>query len=145
MRPVAHLQSTTVIFENPPDTVLNTRQFQPGQNLRIGGHVTGLLGLGEPFQQITLDIPELSISGQTNTDILGDYWFDITLPNVTKKATITITATFSVSGQDVVTVPISLGNLSPDPLPSPPDQGLFGNYTWLVVIGLLALYIISRR
>lgn len=116
--------STTVYLENPPGTVLPTRQFEPGQELRIGGHVTGAAGLGEPGQSVVLDITGnfSPITLQTNTNFWGDFWFDIVLPEVISQANIRIVVTFSFAGQDIVNIPIGIGVI-PGPLPKPPPQG----------------------
>ena len=116
--------SIEVKFESPPDNILVTRNFQPGQSLRIGGHVTGAAGLGEPFTPVVLDITDgfYPITAQSSTNWLGDFWFDVALPNVTSQATVKLTATFSVMGQDVVTIPIGIGEVMPAPLPTPPKQ-----------------------
>ena len=113
----------TVDFESPIGTPTSTRQFQPGAELRIGGHVTGILGLGEPFLPITIDIePENEefspLFDQVYTNLIGYYHSDLILPNVTARANLIVTAQFPIeTGPEQVTIPISIGDIAPNPLP----------------------------
>ncbi len=141
--------STSVIFESPPGNVLSTRRFARGQELRIGGKVTGTLGLGEPFQavQLYLEGDFDPIYQSSWTDLLGDYWFDIRLPDIDSQAVVTVVATFSLAGQDTVQVPIGIGDVRPPPPDRPGDQG--GSLTdvltllpWLA-LGFGVLYAIN--
>ena len=113
----------TTHFEDPIGTVLQTRSFQQGQSLRVVSHAIGLLGLGEPGLPISVSIespsqafPPLYQAGRTG--IGGGAAFDFVLPFVDAKANVVVTVTFS--GSDIATIPISIGNAYPDPLPAPP-------------------------
>mgnify|MGYP001559215048 CR=1 FL=1 len=152
--------SLEVKFETPPGNVLSGRNFSPGQSLRIGGHVTGALGLGEPFTHIRLEITDgsfLPILLETQTNLLGDFWFDIFLPNANSKANVKLTATFTVTGQDVVIIPIAIGqeaasgggylDIYPDDVLATADQmpalQMLGKATPWVLLAVGAILLLS--
>ena len=115
-----------VKIESPVGTTLQTRNFQPGQRVRVGGHVTGALSIGEPFTHVRMELTGdgfYPLFEETRTNFLGDFWFDIIMPWTSGKANLQFIATFSLLGQDVVDVPIAIGNVYPDPTPLPPPQG----------------------
>lgn len=132
--------STSVVFESPPGNILNTRQFSPGQAIRISGKCVGPLGLGEPGTYVTLDIHDSfpSVYSSTYTNLLGDYHFDIVLPNVSTQATVHVCAQYTLGGIEDVTVPIGIGESAP-PLPSPPPSWE-KTLEW-IGIGLFALIV----
>ena len=145
----------STVFENPPGNVLNTRTFNPGQNLRIGAHVITSQYLPNPFASITFEVLGISspIYVETRTNWLGDAWVDIVLPYETTKAYVRITAYFIGGSPAIETIPIAIGNVSPDPLP-PTEEGdvftpikPFGDtLKWVVIgAGVIALvYIFSK-
>ncbi|MHB8084323.1 MAG: hypothetical protein ACYDHZ_00660 [Dehalococcoidia bacterium] len=142
--------STTVQFESPPGTYVATRSFQQGQSIRIGGKVVGIAGLGESFSAVSLDISgdpitEFSpIYDNTYADALGDYWFDIVLPSVDARATVTIVAEPTIGGTDVITVPIAIGNATPAPLPEPAASTDVVKWALIGLFTLGAVYVVLQ-
>ncbi len=139
---------TTIQFENPPGTVLATRQFTPGQALRVGGHSTTDFGLPNANGAVSLDItsPAFSpITVQSRVDWLGDFWFDITLPNVNAQAKVEVVVQYSLGSPEVVTVPIGIGSAVPAPLPEPEESELSKTIRYAAIgAGILgALYVVS--
>lgn len=139
-----------VKFENPPGNVLQTRQFTPGQELRIGGHVTDITGLSIPLLGITLDILSSGfspISMNTTTTILGDFWFDIILPSVESTAVVKIYAEPTLlTGGQTAEIPIAIGNILPPPIEPPGTDTpwtVFLKYAPWIAAALGALYLYS--
>lgn len=135
----------TVNLERPPGTLAARRQFDPGDLIRVSGKVTGSFGLPNSFQPVRLDIHPSTSSGQddgfspifleSRTNIAGNYWFDITLPDVVTKAVLVVTAWFPIGGAEQATIPIGIG-AEPDPLPAPPSGDLFSSLATVLVLVL---------
>ena len=130
-----------VKFENPPGNVLSTRQFEPGQALRIGVHVTHwsspVIYLPVRFEFYN----GASYFEDRSTDIWANAWVDWIMPNVVTKATVKITA-YHILGPETMEIPIGIGR-------EPPPVGGAINWTLLWVIGgigvgLAALYVFTR-
>ena len=139
---------TTIQFENPPGTVLTTRQFAPGQDLRVGGHSTTDFGLPNVNGAVSLDITSAAfspISVSSRVNWLGDFWFDITLPNVNAQAVVRVVVQYSMGSPEVVTVPIGIGTAVPGPLPKPPESELSKTIRYAAIgAGILgAIYVVS--
>jgi hypothetical protein len=121
-----------VKFENPPGTVLNTRRFTPGQNLRVGAQVTTPLGGPAPGVATTFELYDTSFEPYytgTTTDFFGNAWVDWILPGVTSRATIRVVAQSIIPGtNEVVEIPVGIGT---NPLPIPGEI----NTTALWIIG----------
>lgn len=115
--------SIAVTISDSNGNRLNTRQFARGQSIVVSGHVTGALGLGEPFTHIQVEIPEISFLWQDTTSLFGNFSFGLTMPNRNTNLTLRITATYTVAGQDNVVIPIGVGDVAAEPLPAPPVQG----------------------
>lgn len=131
----------TVAFEKPPGTVTYTRQFQPGDQIRVSGKVTGLVGLGEPLLRVRLEITDRfsPMFGESRTNLLGNYWFDVTLPQVVSQAKVVVTAWF-YTGAEQVSVPIGIGT-EPEPIPAPTPgllESLLPLLLVMVVLGLVS-------
>ena len=145
--------SIAVKFESPPGNYLSTRTFEPETLLRIGGHVTGGLGLWASFMAVRLSITDgfIPIYEYTNTNFQGDFWFDVILPNITGRAKIVLVAELPL-GDEVVEIPISIGPEGEAPMPDPlpdPQEGLTGGWgtalQWLpwIAIGFAIIYALS--
>ena len=139
---------TTIVFKDSKGNVLTQRQFQPGQQIQVTGHVTGLLGLGEPGQSVTLDISNHNFSpvyASDTTSILGNFVIPVTLPTVSSKANVTINI-HSIGGVSQQVIPISIGSVIPDTLPDEPSSG--SSYiVWGVigVVAILAMTLIGKK
>lgn len=129
----------TVKFENPPGNELPTRTFEPGQQLRIGGHVDATLLSGSSLRPVTMDLSSdtdsfapITISSSTN--ILGDFWFDIVLPDVVSQASLLIVVDFLIGDDEQKIVSIGIGT-NPKPEPKPVN--------WLVIgLGVAAVALV---
>lgn len=131
----------TVQFEKPIGTVLTIRQFSPGDKIRVSGKVTGDLGLPNPGVPVTLSITDSfsPIYVESRTNVLGNYWFDITLPNVTSKATVTVSSWYVVGGWLQAIVYIGIG-VEPAPEPTPtPQPGLLDTIMMVVVLLVMVM------
>jgi len=115
--------SITVNFRTASGTN-QTRIFQRREGVSVFGKVTGLLGLGEPFTHMRLEIPEISFFAETRCNVFGDYDFFFRMPGTGSGVlTLRITATFTASGQDIVVIPVAYGEEKVPPTPPPPLQG----------------------
>ena len=115
--------SVQVKFFDDAGQQLTTRRFKPGQWIAISGFVTGAAGIGEPFTHSRIEIPEIDFLWEGQTNIWGVFSLQLQLPYEPIKLTVKVTVTFTVSGQDVVLIPIAVGNVELEPLPEPPSQG----------------------
>jgi len=123
-----------VKFENPPGTVLTTRQFDPGQPITVGAYITGALSLPEPFMPVDFELYGVDNNftpyfTSTRTTIQGNAWVDWNLPNVITKATVRITAHF-FSGDEYIEIPIGIG-VAPPPITPGAD------WSWILVAGVI--------
>ncbi len=127
----------TVNLERPPGTLAARRQFDPGDLIRVSGKVTGSFGLPNSFQPVRLDIHDgfSPIFLESRTNIAGNYWFDITLPDTVSKAELVVTAWFPIGGAEQAKIPIGIG-AEPDPLPAPPSGDLISSLATLMVLML---------
>ena len=102
----------TVNFENPPGNRVQTRQFSPGDTIRVTGKVTGLLNLGEPFQPVRVEVMDgfPSAFAESRTNILGNYSFAVKLPSdVVTQANVAVTAFYAIGSPERVVIPIGIG------------------------------------
>jgi hypothetical protein len=133
----------TVNFQDPPGTILATRRFNPGQNLRIAGK-SDWLGVPDPLTPVDLSIEwsgaPFYLSSRTN--LAGNYWFRVTLPNVLTKAVVAVTVHRPL-GSSTTRIPIGIG-VAPDPLPGP-EPGIIDKFVrgalvvTAVVVGAMVL------
>lgn len=125
----------SVSFRTKSSAVLD-RRFAKGDGVSIYGKVSGVSGLGAILTGVRLEVPELSYFEDSQTNLFGDYAFYYVFPNADQALTIKITATFSVSGQETVTIPVSVGAMLPAKLPTPPksDTSFIQDTTRLITI-----------
>jgi len=135
----------TVKFENPIGYELQTRQFAPGQFLRIGVNCRNnfSLGIGEPWIVVRFEMFDgfASLYGEAQTDLFGNAWVDWTLPNTISQATVRITA-FELNGlawsrtDETVSIPIGIGEEAP-PIIIPL------NINWVMVGGVALIAVLA--
>jgi hypothetical protein len=137
----------SVTFKDSQHNPLPTRQFLQGELVNIDCFVSGLLGGGEWGATVTIDIvgagfQNIFISGSTN--FWGHFEPTVTMPFVDAKATVKVHAT--VFGQDYgsMNIPISIGDIVPDPYNPPVDWNeWFNKYgMWLAGGALLVTGIV---
>lgn len=147
----------TLRFESPIGVVVG-REFERGQAVRVTGTVVGGWGIPEPATPVKLDIWPISptpgafppYTEDTNTNLVGNYWFDIVLPDVDAVANVRVTATMWTAH---TTVPIAIGEYTAPPPPAPPpeyppwlvqlrDVLIWGSVGAVVVGGV---YLVTRR
>lgn len=106
----------TVNFDSPPGVRVLTREFSPGDRIRVSGKVTGFLGIPQAFLKVRLDITDnfSPLYAESYTNYLGNYYFDVTLPDVDGQAKVIIT-----TANEAVSVSIGIGVQAPPP-PKPP-------------------------
>jgi hypothetical protein len=114
------------------------RKFNSGEGVSIYGKATGVLGLGEPGTHVRFQVMKNNTTvyfKEGYTNIFGDYDFYYVMPLNDTKLIFVLIATYTVSGQDVVNIPVSVGNTTPDPLPFPQGEGL----PWWVLPAVLVV------
>ena len=145
--------SISVTFQKPIGNILASRDFQPGDQIRIAGQVAGWLGGPDILTPISLDITGYfsSIHVDSKTNLVGNYWFDVILPNVVSGANVTISANRPFpDSRETVIVPIGIGTKAEDvPIPEP-EPGFLDQLgtvvKWVVIAsGVIAvLYVLSK-
>ena len=135
-----------VKFENPPGNEIHTRQFEPGQALRIGVHITGdiIPGLPIPWELVRFELYNGTDFFEENyTDLWGNAWVDWVLPNEVTTGIVKITAfTFGTASVETKEIPIGIGKQPP---------AIKGAVDWTplwiiggIAVGLAALYVFTR-
>ena len=155
-----------VRLESPPGTEISRRSFEPYESVRVKVHMTTALGFGSFNETVTLSIEGPGfppIFAQASTNILGDAWFDVLIPNANTRSSIVIVAKSSIFGQmDQQTIPISIGSLvTPPYIPPyvpPADSGgdgsAFDPTSWpiekviktviYIALGVGLLYVLTK-
>jgi len=118
--------SLTVNFKTNQG-VITSRQFELNQGISIYGSFTGVVGEPEPFSKVQIQINDADgntiFFDNTTTNIFGDYNFYYVTPSVAMQLVIIITAFYTITGQDQLSIPIGVGQVpSPVPIPTPPDN-----------------------
>lgn len=119
----------------------NSRRFEKNQGISVYGKCTGITGIYEPGTHVRINVTkngQAFFFDETNTDIFGDYDFWFRTPNEDTNLNVNIISTYSISGQDNVNIPISVGNLIPKPLPNPLQEMSWLGILPVVFIGLVA-------
>jgi len=128
-------------FEKPPGTAWPNTQFNPGDQIGISGKVTGSLGLPAPGQVVRLEVYDslfAPIVLEDRTGLLGNYGFELTLPNAITLATVAVTSWFPVGGAERVELPIGIGTVPPPPpKPAPGALDAITSMLPLLVLGLV--------
>lgn len=125
----------------------NTRRFEKNQGVSIYGKCTGVTGMFEPGTHVQINITK---DGQpffydnTNAGIFGDYDFWFRTPNEDCNLNVLIVATYSISGQDQVNVPLAVGNKIPKPVPVPGQEMAWLGIVPIVLIGAIGFIIFKE-
>jgi len=130
-----------ILFEDPPNNVLTTRQFTKGQSLRIGAQCPLYYVGSYAIIEVIPEHNEFSpIYGEVFIDINGNCWLDTIMPYVDSKATVRV-STSHWTGASVETVPISIGNVVPDENIIPFDWNAFlvKNGVVIAIVAVVAL------
>jgi len=143
--------SITVNFRTS-EQELPARRFPKNVPISIYGKVTGVLGLGEAFQHIRIEIlnreNQSIFFDEDTTNTFGDYAFYVVFPNEDTYYTIVLTATYSVSGQDTARVPVAVGDVEPiGEAPKPEEQGnVITKYLpYALALGAIVLILYAAR
>lgn len=119
--------------------IIYNRQFLPGEGISIYGKASTLLVPYNPGTLITIDVTTKTgtsiYSNNKTTDYLGDYDFWFRTPLDVGKLNIKLVASYPVSGQDVVNVPIGIGT-QPDQLPTPESEFSLLSFLPVALFGL---------
>ena len=126
----------TIEFQKPAGIIHPTREFEPGDEIRIIGKISSSIGLWQPFIPVQLEIVDdfSPIFLDTRTGPTGNYWFDIQLPYVVTVARVIITTWF-LNAVEQKEVKIGIGEIPPD-MPTPPEIPLWENLPLLIVLGI---------
>ncbi len=125
----------SIRLEHPVGTEIPSRELTPGQEVRVTGTVYGMFGIPEPLLPVTMDIYDgfSAIHYSSTTNPVGNYWFDITVPDVVTEATIRVCAQGWFGTGECAELDIGIGTLAPTP--PPPDGGT----SWIEAIVMLAV------
>jgi len=108
-------------FESPRGIKHDSIQFDRGQRIWVCGKPTGLFGPITVNITIVDGFPAMMTS--TGTSLEGTFWWDVTLPDMDTKATVTAVAKGWL-GTDVAQVEIGIGTEEPENPPgSEPPLG----------------------
>ncbi len=127
-----------VRFESPAGTPHPALRFDTGEEIRVTGGVWNVFGLPSPNMRVDLTLYDqffAPMTWQTGSNIWGNYWFDITLPNVATNAFVRVDAYF-VGSIETAVVEIGIG-VQP-PVPKPP-RGILDQLWSLAVIGVVVV------
>ncbi len=136
-----------VRFESPIGVAHPSLLFVPGQTVRVTGEIrTDLGGWPFPNQGIDLLISDgfTPLLWQSNVNVVGNYWFDIILPNVVTLAEVRVT-TYWPGQTEEESVMIGLGM---EPPPPPPKGSTWDKILKALVIGAVAIggiYLLLRN
>jgi hypothetical protein len=122
----------------------NTRRFNKNEGVSIYGKCTGVTGIYEPGTHVRINVTKDNQTfyfDEKNTDIFGDYDFWFRTPNEDTNLNVQIVATYSISGQDIVNIPLGIGNVNPKPLPNPKPERSWLDYLPLMVIAIAGIFI----
>lgn len=134
--------SVTVNFKTASG-LNSTRVFKQAEGISIYGKCTGVAGIGEPGTHVRLEIKKGSsviYFQETMTNIWGDYDFYYTTPNYNGQLTVRLIATYSISGQDVVNIPIGV-NVQPGNAPLPEVEMAWLSYLPAILIIGAGIYL----
>ena len=133
--------SISVNFENPIGSIVGTRQFSPGDRIRVSGNVSGFIPMGAPGVLVSVDVVvdgSSVVYGQDKTSLLGNYGVDITLPDYDTRADVIVIGSYGGGTfYERVVVPIGIGIL-PEPIPELPESQ-WEKYLKYAAIGALVL------
>lgn len=137
---------TTVNFRDSYG-INNTRRFEKNAGVSVFGKCTGVTGIYEPGTHVRINVTknnEPFFFDEKNTDIFGDYDFWFRTPNEDTNLNVQIIATYSIAGQDIVNIPLAVGNVSPKPLPIPGQEMAWLGMLPIVFIGLVG-YLVFKE
>lgn len=135
----------TVNFRTSKGKV-TTRQFLKNEGVSVYGKLTGMV-MPEPGTHIRMEILDSSnrsiFFDEDNANLWGDYDFWFRTPFEDERLTIILTATYSITGQDIINIPIGVGNVFASSAPSPAMEGNWLSYIPLLIIGGGTIYLIK--
>lgn len=135
-----------VRFENPPGEELATRQFEPGQDLRIVVKPMGFLGIPEPFIECRIELFNsfAPYYWDVRSNLFGTAYVDLVLPDMITQATVKVTI-FWIGSVEIVTIPIAIGT-TPAPIPEPPGGIIESTLKWVAIgAGMIALVYLASK
>lgn len=131
-----HLRSATRQITN--------RKLEPGEGVSIYGKSTTLMGVFNPGALVTIELRNSNgvtvFQDETYTDLWGDYDSFFVSPFVAGRYNLRLTATYSISGQDIRDYPVAVGDVAPAPLPDPEPEKTFLDWIPIVAVAGLGLY-----
>ena len=138
---------TTVNFKDSNGQI-NSRSFPKGDSISVYGQATDSLGIWESFAHVRIELFNSSNTSiffdETDCSTLGNWSSYIPLPNIDTTGTIRVTVTNTVVGQDIVNVPIAIGNASPAEMTAPiaSAQSLADNIKTIVEVAIVLLIVV---
>jgi len=134
--------------------IIQSRRFESGKGVSVYGKVTSLLGFGAPGTTVRIEalsggnLPSYFQNQVSNA--FGDYAFWLEVPDTKGgRGVLRITASYSISGQEHVDIPISWGDETPETLAPPPEEKngildtvmeFFSTFKW-IAIGAIVLVV----
>lgn len=137
---------TTVNFRDS-NGINNSRRFEKNAGVSVFGKCTGVSGMYEPGTHVRINITKNGqpfFYDEKNTDFFGDYDFWFRTPNEDTNLNVEIVSTYSISGQDIVNIPLSVGNKIPKPLTKPDQEMAWLGILPVVFIGLIGFLVFKE-
>ena len=140
-----------VNFYDTAGNLLNTRQFDPGQEIKLIAHVTsdfGLPGAGLTFRFELICPSEADYYYDTHTTLWGNADVVWTLPNYATKAVVRVTAFWSIAigttEEEIYDIPIGVG-MEPDPVVNPGSTNWIPLIIGAAVVGVVILIVMTNK
>lgn len=120
---------------------ITDRRLEPGEGVSIFGKSTSLMGVFNPGALVTIELTNnhgiTIFQDEVYTDLWGDYDSFFVAPFVSGRYNLRLTATYSISGQDVREYPLAVGNVAPAPLPDPePEKSILD---WIPIVAIVGI------
>jgi hypothetical protein len=119
---------------------VNTRSFNTNEGISLFGSVYDFFGLPDINATVQVDITDKFnssiFSGVAHTNFWGDYNFYFITPGLDQKLNVKITGVPSIGQTETKIIPISVGNVSPDPLPTPSSFSLYDLLPVILIAGV---------
>jgi hypothetical protein len=138
---------TTVNFKDTNGQI-ESRSFPKGDSISVYGQATDSLGIWESFAHVRIELFDSSNTSiffdETTCSALGNWDTFIPLPNIDTTGIIRVTITNTVIGQDIINVPIAIGNAIPAEMTAPiaSAQSLADNIKTIIEVAIVLLIVV---
>jgi len=133
-------------FENPIGVLHPSLRFEPGQDVRVTGTLESELGgWALPGQAVELVLSDgfTPMTWSSESNLVSNYYFDITLPYVQTRANVRVTTYWPFGKMETDSVTIGIGVEPPIP-PIPFDWMKYLPYILIGGAALVGLVLVMR-